>query len=479
MSENNKDFLQSLVSEKKPASFEAEKTETVKRNWKAIIIGVVVSLLVMVMLGVGYWFFFGSVVLPDFVGKTQEDIAVWTKETGIANNRIVVTKEFNFDIEADLIIEQSIKAGQRIGRETIISFKISEGADPSEKIAFPDLKTMDLNAIQDWINTNKLSNTKITLNYHNSIAKDALISYELKNEIELNFTRGSRLDIIISRGKQPVGEVVVPSFIGQFLTDVTTWGTTNGIIIEKTEQYSESVDIGKVISQSVAADATLQKGEKLKVTISKGKAIYMGDLVKMSKDQALAWCSSKSIICSVEEYYSTLTKGVVYQQTKAKGTVIDSGTLVTLMVSKGQPDISTFFGTSLNELNKWVSEQNALKANLSGPTVTYQYGERGTAGRIIEITSTNLSIGSEVKVIVSKGLNIYIDPVLFSAATDESGARAMCSSLGLTCVFDYRQGSGPISSVYSMKFEDGTDLKGNTYVLETRKVYISIIASNS
>jgi beta-lactam-binding protein with PASTA domain len=477
MSEN-KDFLKSLVNEKKPASFEAEQIEPVRRNWKAIITVTVISIIAVILLVVGYWFMFGSVVMPDLVGKTQEDIAVWTKENGINNSKIVVTKDFDFDIEKDLIIEQSISKGKRISRDTVISFIISEGADPDEKIAFPDLMTMDLLAIQNWITTNKLTNTKVTLSYNSKIQKDAVIAYELKNEIELNFTRGSRLDITVSRGKQPIGEVVVPNFVGQFLTEVNTWGTTNGVIITKTEQYSDSVEIGKVLSQSVVADGTIKKGETLKVTVSKGKAIYMGDLVKMSKDQALAWCGSKSIICSVEEYYSTLTKGVVYQQSKAKGSVIDSGTLVTLSVSKGQPDISTFFGTSLSDLTKWVAEQNVMKANLSGPTVTYQFGERGTAGKIIEITSTNLSIGSEVKVVVSKGLNIYIDPTYFSAATDESGARAMCTSLGLNCIFDYRQGSGPISSVYSMKLDDGTDLKGNSYVLETRKVYIWIISSN-
>ena len=130
---------------------------------------------------------------------------------------------------------------------------MSKGADPDESITFPDLMNMTLSEVNDWVNTNKLSNTKVNVVYSDTVEADRVISYDLRSVNENNFTRGTNLTINVSKGPQPAGEVTVEDFVKKEVSEVETFAKNKKITLEITEVYHDEIESGKVVSQSIAA----------------------------------------------------------------------------------------------------------------------------------------------------------------------------------------------------------------------------------
>ena len=212
-------------------------------------------------------------------------MAAWVKQQGITTSGIVFKDEYNFDNDEDVILDQSIEVGKKVKNDVKITFTISKGADPDEKVSVPDIKNMTKSEIESWIKENKLTKAKITTTYNETVEKDKVISYEVKGVDEADFTRSSTMNISVSKGPQPAGTVTVTDFKDKYYTEVESWAKTNKINLEKVEVYNDKVESGKVVSQSVAANKTMKQNETLTVTVSKGKGVKVPDIYKMNKEE--------------------------------------------------------------------------------------------------------------------------------------------------------------------------------------------------
>ena len=196
MAEPKKDYLSSLASEieKKPDSFKEEKVERIVKPKRSvdpkIMIGAAAALIIAII-GVYFLFFAPKIKVENFVGKTTNDVGIWAKENGIDTKNIVMNQVYSMDYDADQIISQNKKEGSKIKKDSTLIFEVSKGADPDEKIEFPDIKNMTLSEINDWISKNKLLKVKVNTVYSDTVEKDQVISFDLKSVNENNFTRGT------------------------------------------------------------------------------------------------------------------------------------------------------------------------------------------------------------------------------------------------------------------------------------------------
>ena len=156
MAEPKKDYLSSLASEieKKPDSFKEEKVERIVKPKRSmdpkIMIGAAAALIIAII-GVYFLFFAPKIKVENFVGKTTNNVGIWAKENGIDTKNIVMNQVYSMDYDADQIISQNKKEGSKIKKDSTLIFEVSKGADPDEKIEFPDIKNMTLDEINDWI----------------------------------------------------------------------------------------------------------------------------------------------------------------------------------------------------------------------------------------------------------------------------------------------------------------------------------------
>lgn len=422
-----KDYLSELSKEvqskKTIESFQEEKVVKVEKpkrtiNPMAIVAGVVA----VAVIAIGTWFLFfrPNIEVLDFVGKTQNDIGAWAKQQGVETSGIVFKEEFNFEHDKGLIVSQDVAAGTNVGKDAKITFVLSKGADPDEKIALPDIESMTNSELKDWISTNKLTKTKITTEFSETIEKDVVISYELKNVDANDFTRSTTLNIKVSKGPQPAGTVTLEEFKDKDKAYVESWAKSKKVELIIEEVYHDTTAKGLVITQSIDSGKTMKEGEKLTVTVSKGKAIIIPDFTKMTKEDLEAWKANKDngvTILTKERYNADWTKYVVDQSIKA-GSSVDSGETLTLTISIGKPRLGeNFVGKSLQGLVDWCNLQRSKGADMyAGEWGTTQlYSNTYRAGTIINMKCEDskgngvscegdLPLDSRFVVTVSKGL---------------------------------------------------------------------------
>jgi beta-lactam-binding protein with PASTA domain len=378
----NKSFIDNLAPEK-PESFEEEVFVKQKKNYIPTII---VTLVILIVGSVLFTTFTKGSTMPDMTGWTENDAYNWAK----TNNATIVRKDiYSLTHENGMLISQLESEGTKINRNGAINLTFSKGADPNELIAFPDLKEMTLQQVNQWINDNKLAGVYIVKENSTVFEKDTVINYELIDGSESSFIRKNRLKIYISLGSKEMSEtVVVPDFSGKTKGDIVKWAKDNSIEVSYQEQFDDYVAYGQVVTQSIASQTKMKRTDPLEVTISLGKEITVPSFVGITRNEATNLATLYGITIHFTAQVSTKESGTILDQDIAPSTSIHEKQLLTLTVATTSETvvIPNFVGLS-------SSEASALAGlhGISTFTVTADSTEK--AGQII---SQSVSVGSRL-----------------------------------------------------------------------------------
>lgn len=178
----------------------------------------------------------------------------------------------------------------------------------------------------------------------NSFTRDMSIS-EMSNYTEffvrakyenfgaLSSNNSNAISINCDNCSKPVN---VPNMAGWTKADAQNWGTTNGVNINFTEQPSNSVAEGIVISNNPNS-GTVSQGGSITVVIASSQMTvpnYTADADFISKYQA--WGALNSINIQVkEESHDTIAKGGFIGSNPGIGAAIANGNTLTITISKG------------------------------------------------------------------------------------------------------------------------------------------------
>lgn len=428
MSENNKNFMEALAKEiedknseskdvkpklediKKsddgsPNSFEKETFTRIEKNkisFNPKILGGILVVLLLVVIASYFLFFAPKIKMPDFIGKDINEFTSWATQYEIDRTGVVVSKEYNFEYDKDVIIKQSITPDTKIKKDTKISIVTSDGPDPDELVTFPDIKNMTMDEIQDWIKENKLLKTKVVTEYSTTVEKDMVIKFDLKNISENNFTRGTNLNITVSKGEAPAGQVTIEDFTNKSFEEMKTWASSKKVNLEKTEAYSDTVAVGNVISQDVKSGTAIKQNETIKVIVSKGKAVKIPNLVGYTPTMLEAWSAAPDSKVTIvkKEVYNEAPYGNVIAQSIPPNSAVDQGEVLELTVSLYLPVLQTssdeWYGKNYMELIAKVDEWNYKGANIhAGPWIQGEYHPKLEKGKIIEYVCADVN-GNEL-----------------------------------------------------------------------------------
>ena len=235
--------------------------------------------------------------------------------------------------------------------------------------------------------------------------------------------------------------VKVAKLEGMTLNDVQLWASDNGVRLQITEQYNDTVDEKKVISQDPAEDARISKGGFVKILVSKGHdltvTLPLPDIKNMTQEEIEAWAAQNfmSKVRITSEYNSEVPKGRVISFEINDNTVVDNvkrNTPIYIIVSKGKQDETDVLVTLPNFKEKSISESYVF-ANENGLTlkVEEQYDDYAAKGAIIAQSvkaDEKVSKGTEITLTVSKGKKIVV--VDFSEYSKQK-AQAKGTELGI------------------------------------------------
>lgn len=86
-----------------------------------------------------------------------------------------------------------------------------------------------------------------------------------------NYSMTQENDSIIASDENSSAQVTVIDFSSMSKSDIEAWASENNLMCEFSEDYSDTIATGSVISQNKNANETVPEGTTIKIVISKGK----------------------------------------------------------------------------------------------------------------------------------------------------------------------------------------------------------------
>lgn len=385
-----------------------------KKAQLRILIGAISALLIVV-LGVSYYFL-SSVKVPDFSNLTITEVRSWANE-----NRVVVETDavFSNDIDTNVVVEQETVPGKRIKKGSTLRFTLSKGADPDEVIGLVDFKDMSQDEIYTWIESNHISSLKVTTIYDKEVEKGQFIRIELldKDLLPENFKRKDAGTIFISKGEEIIEKnIAVLDFKSKTQGEVETWHATNKFLkpFVYEEAYSDTVDVGMIISQSISKDELVGVDDVLTFVVSKGKALIVPNYSGSNKNTFESINTNGIAVAAMELYSDSVPYGGFISQSSAAGTnVTDSeGFSLRVYYSIGKPYIQGLVGKDEGSLQAYFFDTFESK----GAKLTYVVQHRNSCepkGIVFEASHDDqfVPMNAKIWVTISSGNGSNCDPV--------------------------------------------------------------------
>ncbi len=246
----------------------------------AIIVAIVVMLFVGNFLG---WFNFGNkdkkttegsnasteeviedIVMIDVTGVTQEAAIKMLTNEGFDEKNILIETVKDDKVQEGYVVEQSFAKGDPVPANATITLRVSGGA---EEVQIPDVTGLTDEQACTIINEAGFEYAH-AYEYSEDVEKDYVISttpaaYEMA-------PKGSKVVITVSNGSEKK-ETSVPNIYG--LTKEQAITSIEGAKLEVgnvSEEHHDTIPEGQVISQSPAANSTIEEGQSVDFVVSKG-----------------------------------------------------------------------------------------------------------------------------------------------------------------------------------------------------------------
>lgn len=225
-------------------------------------------------------------------------------------------------------------------------------AGPGMRIALPNVVGQQEDVATEMIETAGLS-SESTEEYSDTVPAGAVISTDPSAPADL--PKDTVITLTVSLG---IEQVEVPNVEGALLEDATSVLADARLTPEATEEFSETVEKGHVISQAIAPGTLVDHSSTIGLVVSKGREpIQVPNLVGMNADEAAAQLRDIGLASEATSIYSeTIEKGYVIEQSTTGE--LYRGDTVTLTVSLGPElfEVPDVFGKQAGEARQILED---------------------------------------------------------------------------------------------------------------------------
>lgn len=267
--------------------------------------------------------------VPNVAGLTQAAAA--TAITGAGMTLGTVTQQFHGTIPAGQVISQNPAAGTLAVPGTAVSIVVSNGLS-----SVPAVVGLTEAAATAQITAASLAVGVVAGQFSDTIPQGQVMGQNPAGGTPA--APGTLVSLVISMGVP----ITVPNVTGQAqsaaASAISSAGLTVGTV---TEQFSDTVPEGQVISQTPAAGAQAAAGSAVNLTVSKGEAppatVPVPNVIGQTQSAAQGMLSSAGLTAGnvTEAFSDEAPAGVVTGQNPAAAAQVAPGTPVALVVSKG------------------------------------------------------------------------------------------------------------------------------------------------
>lgn len=361
-----------------------------------------------------------EVEVPDLLGKSYSEAkeALNGVSLGIELGETRASTEY----EPGQIISQSIETGMKVDPNTTIVVDI---CGDGEEVTIPDVdgytRERAVKALEDLGFT-----VDVTEAFDDNVAAGNVISITPKAGGKTS--RGSVIRVVVSKGKQEDEEISVPKIEGLTEAEAKNALTSAGLKSGTARSaFSDTVEEGRIISQSIKSGTKVPKDTAVSYEVSKGKEIkevYIGNAEKngSSESAVTSYLTEKGLkVARSEQYHNSIPKGNVISYSPGNGSTVKVGSTVNIVVSLGSEPIKTATvpgaGADLNEIT--------ARGFVVG-TITREYSKSIAKDKIISCSpSGTQNVGTTINVIISNGICSHPN-------VDANGKCTTCGETGLT-----------------------------------------------
>lgn len=362
--------------------------------------------------------------VPNLLGKSYSE----AKEELNGMNLGIKLGETRASDEYDpgQIISQSIEAGTEVEANTTIVVDICGDGSQAE---VPDLEGKTQTQAENALTALGLS-VDITEKFSDTVDKGYVISTSPKAGSKVD--KGGVVQVVVSKGSEADAMVEVPTLTNRDEATakqlLSSAGLASGSV---TQEFSDTVESGKIISQNPNAGTKVEKGTKVSYVVSKGaEDVYIGrDASPGNSEQAVkSYLEGKGLVVNIiRENNDNYDKGIVFNVQPGNGSTVKPGSTVNVYVSDGPKPVETVSIPNVMGANESDAKKKLSDAGF-GVSVNTAYSSASDKGKVIAQDTGSAKPGSLVKITISLGQN----PDTCTHTPDANGTCTICGKTGLT-----------------------------------------------
>lgn len=260
-----------------------------------------------------------TITVPDFKTMSIADAYALATEKGFA---IEIEEQYDDYIPEGTLISQSIKPSEKIKKGTNILLVLSKG----KMVVVPSFKGHSKENAASVAASLGIA-VAVTERYSGH-SEGALISQSVAAG---SVYGGEIIELSYSLGKK----IFVPNFVGQTVDALVLWAQDlnklgASINIDYGERTYSSMPVGTVLSQNKSNKLYGIK-ETVKVTVSKGKVVFVPDFAGSLIGDAMEQCEAVGLVpVFVKQHSEGKTRGTVWDQSIPPGTEESEGAVIKL-----------------------------------------------------------------------------------------------------------------------------------------------------
>ena len=309
-----------------------------------VVAGVVIALLIMFLVGNAVGVFKGGkgtttqqtdsemVKVPDVTGKTYEEAQKELNKYDLGIHKSTAPSD---TVAKGKIISQDPADGKKVKKHTTVNVVISSGEE-AKTTTIPNVVGMSEADAEKALQDKNLVVKKGDPVYSDDVEQGEVVSVSPSEGAEVK--EGTTVTLVISKGNQPA---TVPKLTGKSQSDAEAALSQAGLSGNATEDYSDTVEEGVIISQDTDAGKEVSKGTTIGYVVSKGPkltVVPVPSIISFDKNTAEKKLKEAGLTPEYigDDYSDNYPKGQVFYQSVSGGTQVEKGTTVQYMVSKGQ-----------------------------------------------------------------------------------------------------------------------------------------------
>ena len=285
------------------------------------LIGGIVSAIVL-LAAILTWFFMwgpGSFrPMVDVVNQQWPDASKSLTAADVTFERVDV---FDDNIPAGNVARTNPAPGKPLGRFQTAKIFVSKGI---EMLTMPDLTGKTREEALELVKKARFNTPQISEDFHDTVPEGQISSQDPAPNASV--AHNTIVKITVSKGRQPVS---MPDLVGKPSQEAQNELTQVGLQPQVTEDFSDSVPKGKVISQSVAPNTTVHRLDQVNLVISKGpEVVAVPNVFGKSEGDARAALESAGFTVNVKRTFGDSKR--VLNSNPSAGTQAKVGSTVTI-----------------------------------------------------------------------------------------------------------------------------------------------------